>query len=262
MSKGISLPVAMICDKFKVCLFRIVLKNIPGSLAKVSTLMAKYNINILSSIIDAPLDKPKAIFMAFVDYSNAKASIEEIVYKLRGLDVVLEVEATEPQLPGLIVNDLGFPLKCLRQNCVLIHINIIGEILRYLYEKFGSAAKVLMYYAGYSSIKDIIKNLRKITGLRGMHLLKACLKMLQAYGYGKFQAKYSRLERMIMVKAVELFECMPFKGKLEEPNSHIFRGILAGIIEEILREEIEVVETKCIAQGDPYCLFVARPRKY
>ena len=43
----------------KVSLLKVTLKNIPGALAKITTLLAEQN--ILSSIIDAPIDKPKAL---------------------------------------------------------------------------------------------------------------------------------------------------------------------------------------------------------
>ena len=259
MNIGISLPLAMKCNGRRVSLLRVALRNIPGALAKISTLLANHNINILSSIIDAPLGKPEALMIAFIDYSKTKTPLREIASKIKDLDVVIEAKIIKPQLPGIIINDLAYPIKCLEHRCILVHVDGIRAILEYLYGKFGYAAKTLMYYIGYGSIKEVVRRIKKTTGLRGIPLLEACLKMFQAHGYGKFQVTPSKLKPIILVKAYELFECVPFKGKLEEPNSQLFRGVLAGMAEEVLRKEVEVIETKCIGKGDPYCLFAIKP---
>ncbi len=261
MSRNVTLPIAMKCKGLHISLVRITLKNVPGALAKVASLMAKYNINILSSILDAPLGAPKATMISFIDYSKIKAPLEQVIGELKELNDVLEVDVIKPQLPGLIVNELFYSLTCLDDRCVLIHISNIGEVLRYLYERFGPAAKTIMYHAGYGGIKDAIGVLKKITGLKGLSLMKACLRLFQAYGFGRFQVTFYRLKEILVVRAYDLFECEVFRGKLKQPNSHIFRGILAYIAEEVVGKEVEVEETKCIAKGDPYCQFVIRPRE-
>ena len=45
----------------------------------------------------------------------------------------------------------------------------------------------------------------------------------------------------------------------KEPSSHMFRGMLAGVIEEIANRQVISLEEKCIAKGDPYCQFVVKP---
>lgn len=49
-------------------------------------------------------------------------------------------------------------------------------------------------------------------------------------------------------------------GRSKEPVCHLERGGLAGGIGALLgRDDLAVVETKCIAMGDPRCEFVCRP---
>ncbi len=249
----------MKCRGLSLFLIKILSKNTPEALAKISTLIAKYNVSILSSIINTLSDKSKASIMSFLDFDKALISVNELVKKLMELDEVLGVEVVKPQFPGLVVNDLLYPISCLDFRCVLVHIDGIGKLLEFLYGKFGSAAKVLMYYAGYSSTKGIIKGLKRITGLKGLPLLRACLQLFQACGYGKFQVSYHKfMPASIVIKAFNLFECEPFKGKMREANSHIFRGVLACIIEEVTGKKAIVLEGKCIAKGDPYCQFIVK----
>jgi len=259
MTENTSLPIAMRSKGLNVFLLKLILKNIPGALAKVSTLMAKYNINILSSIIDAPLDSAKAKMISFIECGKVKTPIDEVTSKLRGLDVVLDVEMVKPQHPNLIINDLMYPITFMGVRGILIHIAGLGEVLKYLYSKFGSSAKVLMYYAGYGSIKGMVKGLKRATGLRDERLLDICLKMFKAVGFGDFKITYYNLNPIyVVVEAYDLFECTPFKNKLKEPNSQVFRGILAGIVEEITGKRVTSVEEKCIAKGDPYCQFTIK----
>jgi len=260
--KGISLPIAMRSSGSKIILLKLTLENIPGALAKVAKVLADHGVNILSSIINASKGAQNATMISFVDYTRVQESIEELANKLRELNVVLDVTVVKPQMPGLIVNELLYPLSYMGVRVVCFHIACIGELLRQLYNKFGPSAKALMYYAGYSGIKKIVGALYGITGLKDLALLHACLQLFKASGFGEFEIKSFNLKPVhISIEAYDLFECVPFKGELKEPNSQIFRGILAETVEEIAREPALAIEEKCIAKGDPYCKFIIKRRK-
>ena len=59
-----------------------------------------------------------------------------------------------------------------------------------------------------------------------------------------------------IIKVYDLFECLPFKGKLMVPRSHFFRGYLAGVFKNLFEANYTVKEIACIAKGDPYCRFI------
>jgi len=199
--------------------------------------------------------------ISFIDYTKSRAPLDVVIEELKDSDVVLDVEVIKPQLPELIVNVLTYPLLCLDVRCILIHITGMSEMLRYLYSRFGSAAKALMYYAGYSSAKGMIGELKKVKEAEKIDILRACLQLFQACGYGRFEILYSKLKPVnILIRAYDLFECEPFRGRMEEANSHFFRGILAGVVEAITGEEVIALEDKCIAKGDPFCQFIITRR--
>ena len=52
-----------------------------------------------------------------------------------------------------------------------------------------------------------------------------------------------------------------YKGKLNEPIDHLWRGLTAGCASAAFREDIDWIETKCIATGTPYCEFLFKPRR-
>jgi|GEM_PF-5859343 len=51
-----------------------------------------------------------------------------------------------------------------------------------------------------------------------------------------------------------------FKGKTDSPVDHVYRGLIAGGLSTSFKMDIDVIETKCAAKGDSYCLFVFKPR--
>ena len=63
-------------------------------------------------------------------------------------------------------------------------------------------------------------------------------------------------ERAI-VKVWNNIECSLGKKKnVKKPFSHWLRGLLAGFGTRFFGKKVSVIETKCIAKGDPYCEFV------
>jgi predicted hydrocarbon binding protein len=50
------------------------------------------------------------------------------------------------------------------------------------------------------------------------------------------------------------FECEGQQS--DKPNSQFIRGHIAGLFSNMLNEDLDCRETKCMALGDPYCEFV------
>ena len=260
MDSDITIPIAMRSKDLNIFLLELLLKNRPKALARISAVLGDYNVNILSSIIDAPVDSKEAKMLSFIECSRVKAPLDLIIEKLKELDVVLDVKVIKPNTPGLVINDLLYPLSCLGVRIFCLHVTGWGALLKYLYDKFGASAKALLYYAGYGSIRGMVKGIKKITGLKDVRLLGACLQLFKASGFGDFKIiRFSLNPLNVIIRVHDLFECVTFKGMSKEPSSHMFRGMLAGVIEEIANRQVISLEEKCIAKGDPYCQFVVKP---
>jgi predicted hydrocarbon binding protein len=48
------------------------------------------------------------------------------------------------------------------------------------------------------------------------------------------------------------------KGKVKAPCDHFMRGIIAAIFWDFFNEEVDCVESECIAMADSKCKFVVK----
>jgi len=51
------------------------------------------------------------------------------------------------------------------------------------------------------------------------------------------------------------------KGKVKSPCDHVVCGFIAGGTSALFMEDMDVVETECLALGAPRCKFIAGPAK-
>jgi hypothetical protein len=85
-------------------------------------------------------------------------------------------------------------------------------------------------------------------------------------GYGKFGFEATQVgdgKALIKIENSAIATAYVQKfGKSKHPVCHIIRGGFAGGANKIInRNDLEVVETKCLAMGDPYCEVLVNPRK-
>lgn len=129
------------------------------------------------------------------------------------------------------------------------------KMIKGLYEKLGDTAAYFIYHLAYSGGKIIAEYLSKKIGLKGKKLLVEILKAYQAFGWGRLELiKYSPLFKKVVLRLYDSVECETFKGS-DKPASQFIRGHLSGLLSGLLGTDVRVIETKCIAKGDPYCEF-------
>jgi len=115
----------------------------------------------------------------------------------------------------------------------------------------GEPGYALLFHLGHAMGKSHAKKISKF--FPKYELFSYLLLNYQGMGLGEFSiAKYIERHECI-IEAKDLFECIGVAS--DKPNSHLFRGILSGILSELWGEKVEVVEEKCIAKGDSKCVF-------
>lgn len=98
--------------------------------------------------------------------------------------------------------------------------------------------------------------------LAGEEALKVILAERVAKGWGvPTVERYDGGGRQAVVAVRDLFECLPFQGKMAEPSSHLFRGYLAGVLTQLMENRVTVREVDCIAKGNPQCTIARRKRR-
>jgi predicted hydrocarbon binding protein len=239
--------------------FVVKLKNVPGTIAKISNRLAEKGINILSGFHTAYPSEEAGTWGFFVDLTKADVGPEEIAKQIGELDVTLDVKLSEAKFDGLIIDDLHFPIVILGERSTVLKVETFGDMFGRLYETFGSGAAVILYEMGVSAGENKAKNVSEKYGVNGLKALRIILAERVAKGWGIpniAEFNEERLEATISVQ--DLFECLPFKGKYKEGRSHFFRGYLTGVFHQLFRKDASTTEVECVAKGDANCKFTIK----
>ena len=231
-------------------------ENVPGSLVKVLNVVAGMGINVLSSFLKAKAFEETAVWSSFIDLTDAGVEVEEVAERLRGLDVVLDVKFSR-SVGELVVDELHFPLVLVGERHILMRVDTIGGMFGRLFDIFMSGAVTIIYNMGLEAGVRDARRVREKYGLEGVEALNVVLKERVAKGWGipvVESLDEERGEAIISVR--DLFECLPYRGKLKEPRGHFFRGYLEGAFKTLLEADYKANEVECIARGDPHCKFV------
>jgi len=243
----------------KIVEFSFKLKNLPGVIEKISSIMAKHKINILSGFHVAYPDKEEATWSFFADFTNSDVEMKEIVERIRSMNFILDMNFNEEKINGLLVDNFHFPLLVLNERSITLRVDSFANIVKRLYEVFGSGGATILYEMGMELGENAVKKTKERYNIKGVEVLKAILIERIAKGWGIPELEEFDEEKCVaIIKVHELYECIPFKGMKKEPCSYFFKGYLTGILKNLFNKEVKVIEEKCVAKGDPYCLFITK----
>ncbi len=145
---------------------------------------------------------------------------------------------------------------------IMVSASWLGNLQKEIENILGpSGAYVVIRNASYLGGFDVAKKLNKMFG--GLPLeekIRAYLSFATLRGWGEFSLQELSLDPL---KIIIRYENSYIKGRYEsadEGKCFYFTGI-AAVIEEFLKfegitYEVEAVETKCVAKGDPHCEFL------
>ncbi|RLE79349.1 MAG: hypothetical protein DRJ52_08590 [Thermoprotei archaeon] len=206
----------------------------------IDTLKLFYSkkINVLSCVIQGHPGYPYVNGVIFLDITKSNISSNELEKRVRALSYASRLAIIERGFTHGEARIIAFPLEDLH--------NILASI-----KSMGEPGYALLYHLGFNMGKDYVKKVSLF--FSRYDLLKYLLLCYQGMGFGEFNvSKYVEGKESI-VEARDLFECIGVASS--EPNSHLFRGILAGIFSELWGDKVKVIEEKCIAKGDSKCVF-------
>lgn len=225
----------------------------------LADLLLKYNIKPLYTIIISKDDEIE--ITTFLDLSDAKTTSDKLVEEVLKIGDVKEVEVIKPLFKGLLIDTYHFPLTISGERACIFRKSILKGLFKDIKVELGEAGKVFLYYQGEEVGKSIYENYGKYAPLEeGMLTLFA--ELVKAVGWGIVEIVYSNLiEGIFTIRVYNSIEC-EFCETSNEPCGYFAKGVLAGLLSKITGKKIEVKETKCIAMGDPYCQFEAKPSEY
>lgn len=232
-------------------------KNIPGVLAKTSAIFAKNKVNIVNCIVS--ITSPEALVVTelfFCDFTECKIKPEEIKEELEKLKEVINVKLIKPILPGLLIDNVHFPLYVAHNRSVVFRLEILSGLIKGLKTQWGSAADVFLYYAGVQS-GDFIWKSHEVFTEDPIQRLEVFELFFKACGFGIMEISFNLPSKKARVKVLDSFECELGKGS-KKPYSQFIRGMIAGFLKNFFKSSVDVTEVKCLAKGDEFCLFEVR----
>lgn len=229
--------------------------NKPGQLRRALKIFSEHNIDLVNISTYSLPDWDRAPVFMFADFTDSDVSIEDIKKMLeQTTGDKVHVKVHPPK--RFIIGELAFPLYIFPGvRCLILTEYNFREMIKGFYEKMGETAAVFLYHLAYSGGKFIGKYLAGKLSLKDEALLTEVLKFYQACGWGRVKlVKYDPKKLKIAIRIYDSIECGIFKNR-DKPVSQLIRGHISGVLSGLLEKEVRVMETKCIAKGDPYCEF-------
>ncbi len=148
-------------------------------------------------------------------------------------------------------------LNLLKAKEAIILRNVTFATIHKRFEEiFGEGpAAFIMFEAGRVCGKRSIERLADVTKVIGRRLLIEVERLKKDEGwclmdFGKLNLKTGK--GVIIVK--DSFEALGY-GSSQRPICQFLRGFLSAVISYVLKRDVVLMETKCLAKGDPYCEF-------
>lgn len=115
----------------------------------------------------------------------------------------------------------------------------------------------VMYQSGFEGGYDFSTAIASMSELKGEQIFDEYLRIASVRGWGRFKMVKMDVdtgEFILQIQSSLAEEFQPGEGKV----CHIWRGIFAGVVQTVLESlektgTLKSEETKCMADGDPYC---------
>ncbi|MDI6691620.1 MAG: hypothetical protein QME50_07160 [Candidatus Bathyarchaeota archaeon] len=238
----------------------IVLKDVPGALAKAAKVLADADVNIKTGSTFYLAEYPNAgIWSSFIDVSKATKNGKEIEEELRKTGMVLDVFIKEPKPTPF--ESVHFPTLHGTTRAVVIPIGMFWALwdgFERILQHSGLAA--VLYSASKEVGEHVATRLKEMFGIEGKDMVQALAQVVQAFGWGATEVRridFKRLSATMMV--MDCFEAAAWRKK-PYAVCHWTRGYLAGYMSTVFGKPVEAVEVKCMAKGDEHCEFRVKER--
>jgi predicted hydrocarbon binding protein len=238
--------------------FVVTLRNSPGVIGRVSSVIGGLEINILSGFHAALPTEREGMWSFFAELTD-KTTPEQVVEAIKGVDAVVDASFLDMQLPGLIIDEVHFPLFVLDERAVVFRLGMLRAMFKHLQEMIGErVTRVLRHQMGLEAGEAKARRVQEQFHLTGEDALRVILAERVAKGWGiPTLLKYDPANQHVLILVTELFECTALEKEGTEPTGDFFRGYLQGALRVLMNNDVQVHEIECVAKGHPRCSFEA-----
>ncbi len=230
-----------------------------GILTSLSKIFSDRGIPILSIKTTISIKENAVRLTLFADFAQRKNLLREVENHIRGLNYIKDIKVIEPLFNGITVDTTYTYLTFTGERAIVLRKPLFEGLIKGVREKFGESGKTFLYHVGFILGQKAYKTQSEIVRKAHGSIKETVLfteELFKQVGFGIL--KISELDLLNKRATIEIhnsFECELFKGS-KKPESHLIRGLIAGFMSAFFRIKVSASEVKCIAKGDPYCLFL------
>lgn len=264
------LPTLLLRKDKKFVEFHLKLEGSPTAMERVLRVLQEHSVGVEEACVyshpsemDIGEQRRSLVFEGFLEVTNSSTPLTQLRESLGGISDVYEVRIHPYPIAGLAACRMHFPPTVLGEGCVIFRRSTWGNFLKRLYEKFSSAAYIVMYQAGMGVAASHLsaEELEELYSIDPWMRIRIFIDFSQALGWGRYELVEVDSENLFMrMRMYDHFECEPFRRESSEPKAYFVRGYLQATLEKMFDKEFVVDEVRCIAMGDPYCEIVAKAR--
>ncbi|MEM5861375.1 MAG: 4-vinyl reductase [Candidatus Aenigmatarchaeota archaeon] len=168
----------------------------------------------------------------------------------------------------LITDNFDHPIL-LGEYLLLVPMGVILKLQEILKEVVGKeTTKKIFFSLGEFQVEAAARRYMKMFHLEKLDkrkIMDFTIKIIGSLGWGKFLIKklsFKEKTAIVILKgsALAMKYKQIYQKNSDEPIDYWLSGIIAKHFSVIFETEMEVKEVKCLAMGDPYCEFIAKPK--
>lgn len=225
------------------------------ALTQLLNIIHESNASIVSTSISA--NRGTFTIHAILDLGRLRTSLEDLL-SLMGRLPAADVRVFR-DFEGIAFDTEHFPLMTCNERAIVLPQHIFEGIVSGVRSRMGSGGDAVLYHVGYMSGCEVSRHYIEKLNLRdALKLFKFLKLIMMSLGWGIVEDYDVNIkDSTARLRVRGLWECSLYGG-LRDPQSHFFRGFLAGFSSTIFSVEMKAKEVKCIGMGDNYCEFIVR----
>ncbi len=236
----------------------------PGVLADVTRIIADRGLDITYCSTKTVKAEERGIILLFLDFTESDTEPEELAECLRSLEFIERVEMIRPTLEGFIADIVTFPLAINSSRAVIMDENTLRGLFLGFRERLGSGGEAMLYHLGLEAGRNRAEYIDRMAAEIGIEGLREKVEIVS----GVFRSLGYGIMELIDLREDPPYANIRLHGSIEcelgrgagRPFSQFLRGAIAGFASALFNTNMFALETRCIAQGDPYCEFEVTPR--
>ena len=234
--------------------------NKPGVLAGILTALARLGVNVLEGVHSRGEKEDRGYWLALIQPPKG-LSLREIVETVERVDGVLRAVAGARRFGEIMIPPVELVWEIVPGMPVSIWRHVfLSTIYEGLTQAMGPTAQAVFYHQGREAGKRIYDYWRETMKTQDPRvLLEGAFHILQRLGWFT-HAEMRELdpeEGRIVLAVKNSVEA--YGRRTGKPVCYLLSGLFSGYASRALGRNVRMVEIRCQAAGDPYCLFTTHP---